>query len=133
MRARYPDGYLLKKNFRVTDKQATSIEVRLPGVKEKLNLGTVQFEVKYPTQRKLKPAKLADLKTMRPSLSHGEWIDQLIEDQRISQVQAEDESESSFPADTLGKDNSLEHDKAVRISNPRPQPEAEQDEQDKVD
>ena len=134
MRARYPDGYLLKKNFKVTDEEATVVKVKLPGVTEKLDLGTVQFEMKYPTQRKLKPEKLADLKTMRPSLTHGDWIDQLIEEQKTAQVYNEDESESPFPADTLGKDNSLEHDKAVKISNPRsePEPEAEQDEPDVV-
>ena len=135
MKARLPDGYLLKKDFRVKDEKATFVDVKLPGVTEHLDLGTLQFEMRYPTQRQLQPAKLADLKTMRPSLSHGEWIDQLIEDQLTAQVYPEDELESAFPANTLGKDNSLDHDKAVRTSNPTPQPEpeTEQDEPDEVE
>ena len=125
MTPRRPNGYLLKKDFRVRDREAIFVNVRLPGVKENLDLGTVQFEMKYQTQRKLPPAKLADLSKQRHSLSHGEWIDQLIEDQLSAQFYPEDESESPFPDHTLGKDNSLEPDKVQRTSNPTAETEPE--------
>ena len=82
MRKAFPDGYLLKKDFNVYDEDAILIEVNLPN--KKLDLSTIEFEMKYPRPRKLKQDKLDDLQKMRQSLDNdGVWIDKLLEDQKI--------------------------------------------------
>ena len=68
MRSAFPDGYLLKKNFHVYDTDAVSVKANLPN--QKLDLGKIQFGMKYPRPRKIKQEKLDDLKKMRPSLGN---------------------------------------------------------------
>ena len=58
MRSGFPDGYLLKKHFKVKDKEAIFIEANVPG--EDLDLGKVEFRMKYPQPKKLKQKKLDD-------------------------------------------------------------------------
>ena len=117
MRKAFPDGYLLKKDFNVYDEDAIFIEANLPN--KKLDLSTIEFEMKYPRPRKLKQDKLDDLQKMRPSLgADGVWIDKLLEEQKNSHAYADEEVDSLFPTETLGIDYSLEPDPPVRIANP---------------
>ena len=128
----FPDGYLLKNNFDDTDDDATKIDVNLPGAAEgSLNLGTITFEPRYPQQRKLAPAKLEDLKKMKDSLlSQGDWIEELIQSQvNARDYDDDDPHDTAFPPDTVGKDNSLEINKPVRIMDPSPEAENESGEQ----
>ena len=120
MRSAFPDGYLLKNNFKVYDKDAVFVKANLP--KQKLDLGKIQFGMKYPRPRKIKQEKLDDLKKMRPSLGNdGVWVDVLLEDQKNSHAYADEEVYSLFPAETLGRDYSMERDPPVRIGNPNPE------------
>ena len=81
MRSAFPDGYLLKNNFKVYDKDAIFVHANVP--EQKLDLGKVQFGMKYPQPKKIKQEKLDDLKKMRPSLGNdGVWIDVLLEEQQ---------------------------------------------------
>ena len=54
MRKAFPNGYILKKDFKVhdDDDEATFIEVNLPN--KKLDLSAIEFGIKYPQPRKLK-------------------------------------------------------------------------------
>ena len=83
MRWNAPNGYLLKKKIEESDENAVFIDVQLPKVKkERLNLGLVTLEPKYPEEIKLSTEKLADLRQMRNDLANGDrWIDELIESQ----------------------------------------------------
>ena len=113
MRSGFPDGYLLKNNFKVFDKDAIFIEANVPG--EELDLGKVEFRMKYPQPKKLKQEKLDDLKKMRPSLGiNGKWIDVLLEEQANANTFTDIEEHSLFPPETLGRDYSEEFDPLVR-------------------
>ena len=115
MKTSCKNGYILKKNFAEKDEDGTTIDVNLPHAKEDLNLGKITFEQKYPQQRKLQPAKLEDLKKMCPSLYlQGGWIDDLVEDQVNAKECTKDDNETIFPAETLGKDYSLECDRPTK-------------------
>ena len=119
MRHAFPDGYLLKKNFNVYDKDAISIKANLPN--QKLDFSKIQLGMKYPRPRKLKQDKLDDLKKMRPFLGNdGVWVDVLLEDQKNAHTYADEEVYSLFPAETLGRDYCMERDPPVRVSNPNP-------------
>ena len=64
------------------DEDAIFIEANLPN--KKLDLSTIEFEMKYPRPRKLIQDKLENLQKMRPSLDNDRvWIDKLLEDQKI--------------------------------------------------
>ena len=52
MRAKYPNGYILKESFEVLDVAGKFINVKLPGAKGDLNLGKDALKSKYPTQIK---------------------------------------------------------------------------------
>ena len=122
----------MKNHFDDTDKDATKIDVNLPGAAAgSLNLGTITFEPRYPQQRKLAEAKLEDLKKMKDSLlSQGDWIEELIESQvNARDYDDDDPHDTPFPLETLGKDNSLVFKKPVRIMNPSPEAENESGEQ----
>ena len=81
MRKGFNDGYLLKNDFKDNDEDAIFVEVNVPG--EELDLGKVEFRMKYPQPKKLKQEKLDDLKKMRPFLGNdGVWVDVLLEDQQ---------------------------------------------------
>ena len=74
MRNGFNDGYLLKNDFKDNDEDAIFVEVNVPN--EELDLGKVEFRMKYPQPKKLTKEKLDDLKKMRPSLGvNGKWID----------------------------------------------------------
>ena len=66
MRKAFPDGYILKKDFKVHDNDATFIEINLPN--KKMDLSTIEFGMEYPRPRKLKQDKLDDLQKIRPFL-----------------------------------------------------------------
>ena len=120
MRHAFPDGYLLKKNFNVYDKDAISIKANLPN--QKLDLSKIQFGMKYPRPRKLKQDKLDDLKKMCPFLGNdGVWVEVLLRDQINAHTYTYEEVYSLFPAETLGRDYSMERDPPVRIGNPNPE------------
>ena len=124
MKTKYPNGYILKKNFEEKDRDGTTIDVNLPQATENLNLGKITFEQKYPQQRKLQPAKLEDLKKMRPSLYlQGGWIEDLVEDQVNAKEYTKDDNETIFPAETLGKNYYLECDRPTKITDPRTEAE----------
>ena len=117
MRSGFNDGYLLKKDFKEFDEDAIFIEANVPG--EELDLGKVEFRMKYPQPKKLKQEKLDDLKKMRPSLGNdGVWVDVLMEEQQNAHTYTNEEVYSLFPAETLGRDYSMELDPPVRIGNP---------------
>ena len=114
MRHAFPDGYLLKKNFNVYDKDAIFVHANVP--EQKLDLGKVQFGMKYPQPKKIKQEKLDDLKKMRPSLGNdGVWIDVLLEEQHNAHTFTDEEVYSLFLPETLGRDYSMELDPPVRI------------------
>ena len=137
MRSAFPDGYLLKKNFHVYDTDAVSVKANLP--KQKLDLGKIQFGMKYPRPRKIKQEKLDDLKKMRPFLGNdGVWVDVLLEDQQNAHTYTDEEVYSLFPAETLGRDYCMERDPPVRVSNPNPAEDmgtniTEEEDDDQVD
>ena len=99
MKANRENGYELKKTFDETDNQAVFVKVQLPKATDKLNLGTVDLELKYPQEIKLNSDKMDDLKTMRENLFEGgRWIDELDERQKKDGLcqQVEDDVESPF-------------------------------------
>ena len=113
MRRGFNDGYLLKKDFKGNDEDAIFVEANVPG--EELDLGKVEFRMKYPQPKKLTKEKLDDLKKMRPSLGvNGKWIDVLVEEQANANTFTDIEEHSLFPPETLGRDYSEEFDPAVR-------------------
>ena len=122
MRRGFLNGYILKKDFKVHDDDATFIEVNLPN--KKLDLSAIEFGIKYPQPRKSKQEKLDDLQKIRPSLQQdGERIDKLLVGQQNAHEYAEEEATSIFPIETLGIGNSLEPDAPVRIADPSPNTE----------
>ena len=53
MKKSYPDGYILKKDFKTTDEEGSLIKVTVPKPTDHLNLGLVELQKKYETQIKI--------------------------------------------------------------------------------
>ena len=120
MKAGVSNGYLLKKTFEQPDEDFIFIDVQLPKVKGKLNLGLIQLEPKYPEQIKLTTDKMADLQTIRRDFGkEGDWIDELSETQRGLEglfTEDDDPCESHFTKDSWGADNNFVPEPVKRVA-----------------
>ena len=80
------------------DKDAVFVKANLP--KQRLDLGKIQFGIKYSQPKKIKQEKLDNLTKMRPSLDNdGVWIDVLLEEQHNAHTFTDEEVYSLFPPD----------------------------------
>ena len=110
MKKSYPDGYILKKDFKTTDEDGSLIKITVPKQTEHLNLGLVELERKYDSQIKICDKKMKDLKDIGKDLDKGGlWIFDLEREQtNDAKVYPKDKDETIFPEETVGYDNTFE-------------------------
>ena len=110
MKKSFPDGYILKKDFKTTDEDGSLIKITVPKQTEHLNLGLVELERKYDSQIKICDKKMKDLKDIGKDLDKGGlWIFDLEREQtNDAKVYPKDKDETIFPEETVGYDNTFE-------------------------